>query len=100
MSIYKFLFFEIFMYKNILFLCLSIFAISSCASVVKDQAKKKAKTMGLSMASLKEGEACKYMGFIGDNSVSKAKANGKISLMYFSLTDGNFARKCTYAYGR
>ena len=88
------------MYKNILFLCLSIFASSSCASVAKDQAKKKAKAMGLSMASLKEGEACKYMGFIGDNSVSKAKANGKISLMYFSLTDGNFARKCTYAYGR
>ena len=88
------------MIRNILFLCLSVFAISSCASVAKDQAKKKAKAMGLSMVSLKEGEACKYIGFIGDNSVSKAKANGKISLMYFSLTDGNFVKKCTYAYGR
>ena len=56
--------------------------------------------MGLNMASLKEGEACKYIGFIGDNSVSKAKSNGKISLMYFNFTDGNFIRKCTYAYGR
>ena len=88
------------MMRNILFLCLSVFAISSCASATKDQAKKKAKSMGLSMASLREGEACKYIGFIGDNSVNKAKANGKMSLMYFSLTDGNFVRKCTYAYGR
>ena len=79
---------------------LSVFVVSSCASVAKDQAKKKAKSMGLNMASLKEGEACKYIGFIGDNSVSKAKSNGKISLMYFNFTDGNFIRKCTYAYGR
>ena len=70
------------------------------ASVVKEEAKKKAKAVGLNLASLKEGEACKYIGFIGDNSVAKAKANGNIKFMMFNYTGGNFLKKCTYAYGK
>ena len=90
--------------------CLYLFGISvallntGCQSVkesvAKQQAQKKAKKMGLNLAKLKEGEACKYVGFIGDDSVAKAKQNGKIKFLLFNYSDGNFLKKCTYAYGK
>ena len=69
-------------------------------SVAKQQAQKKAKKMGLNLAKLKEGEACKYVGFIGDDSVTKAKQNGNIKFLLFNYSDGNLLKKCTYAYGK
>ena len=69
-------------------------------SVAKQQAQKKAKKMGLNLAKLKEGEACKYVGFIGDDSVAKAKQNGNIKFLLFNYSDGNLLKKCTYAYGK
>lgn len=73
---------------------------SATKSVAKEQAIKKAKSMGLNLAKLKEGEACKYVGFIGDNSTATAKQKGNIKFMMFSYSDGNFLKKCTYAYGK
>ena len=69
-------------------------------SVAKQQKQKKAKKMGLNLAKLKEGEACKYVGFIGDDSVTKAKQNGNIKFLLFNYSDGNLLKKCTYAYGK
>lgn len=94
------------MKKSVLFVfnILLVLSVVGCASlkagVVKEEAKKKAKALGLNLASLKEGEACKYIGFIGDNSVAKAKSNGNIKFMMFNYTGGNFLKKCTYAYGK
>ena len=87
-------------FNLVLILSVSTGCASLKANVAKDQAKKKAKAMGLNLAGLKEGEACKYIGFIGDNSVAKAKSNGNIKFMMFNYTGGNFFKKCTYAYGK
>ena len=60
--------------KNVCVLCmLTSLILVGCMStrqdIAKEQALKKAKAMGLNLAKLKEGEACKYIGFIGDNSL-------------------------------
>ena len=95
------------MNKNVILvlsLVVSSFMFSGCASlkhdVAKNEAKKKAKAMGLNLDILKEGEACKYVGFIGDNSVEKAKSNGKIKFKLFNYSYGDFFKKCTYVYGK
>ena len=91
-------------YLFVLNLCISVAVFSGCESIkdsiAKQQAKKKAKQIGLNLANLKEGEACKYIGFIGDNSVAKAKENGGIKFLLFNYSDGNFFKKCTYVYGK
>ena len=95
------------MKKNVvlvLSLLVSGLFISGCASlkhdVAKNEAKKKAKAMGINLDILKEGEACKYVGFIGDDSVEKAKSNGNIKFKLFNYSYGDFFKKCTYVYGR
>ena len=67
--------------------------------IIKEKATKKAKLLDIDLNDLKEGKACKYIGFIGDNSVFMARKNGKIKLMLFSYTEGNFLQTCTYVYG-
>jgi hypothetical protein len=69
-------------------------------STIQDRAKNKAKSIGIDLTDSKESKACKYFGFIGNNGVLKAKENGKIELMVFNYTDGNFLKKCTYVYGK
>ena len=86
--------------KKVALLLFTAAVVSSCASVAKDQAKKKAKALGLNITSLKEGEACKYVGIIGDDSISKAKSNGGIRMPLFNFSSGNFLKKCTYVYGK
>lgn len=85
-------------------LILSSFCLLSCASLKGDIAKDKALTEANKKASsmgLKNGSACKYIGFIGDNSESKAIQNAGIRMKLFSVKDvGGFFKKCTYAYGR
>ncbi|GEM_PF-6163503 len=58
-------------------------------------ANKKAKSMGL-----KVGSACKYVGFVGDNSEKKALANGGIKIKMFSVNAGGLIKNCTYVYGK
>ena len=76
---------------------------SSCAVLVgekaKDEAFKKANNKAKATG-LKVGSACKYVGFIGDNSERKATKNGKIGIKMFSVNVGGFLKNCTYAYGR
>ncbi len=85
-------------------LMLSSFCLFSCASLKGDAAKDKALTEANKRASslgLKNGSACKYIGFIGDNSESKAVKNAGIRIKLFSVKDvGGFFKKCTYVYGR
>lgn len=87
----------------IFLLSISTLSLTSCAQLVGDKAKdeafkvanNKAKSMGL-----KVGSACKYIGFIGDNSESKAVADGKIKFKMFSVQTGGLLKNCTYAYGK
>ena len=76
---------------------------SSCAKQkihINEKIKKQTAAMGINLEDLEEGKACKYIGFIGNNSVAKARENGKIKFLQFNYTDGNFLRKCTYAFGK
>ena len=88
---------------SFLFLIIGCFSISSCATLMGEKAKedalqvanKKAKTMGL-----KVGSACKYIGFIGDNSEKKALSNGGVKVKMFSVKVGGLLKNCTYVYGK
>ena len=68
--------------------------------ILRENASKKAQSIDVNLNGLKEGYACKYIGFIGDNSVFVARKNGKIKFMLFNYTGGNFLRTCTYVYGK
>jgi len=68
--------------------------------ILRKNASEKAKSISVSLDNLKEGRACKYIGFIGDNSVFMARKNGKIKFMLFNYTGGNFLQTCTYVYGK
>ena len=72
--------------------------LNSCATLMGEKAKdeaitamnKKAKVMGL-----KVGSACKYIGFIGDNSEAKAKKDGGIKFGSVTLKAGGVLKNCT-----
>ena len=95
------------MKKNVVLSILSVSLLTNCASlaqdVAKEQAKKKAKEMvsklGLSQDLIKEGESCKYIGFIGDNSEKKALTEGGIKYKLYSVKDKGTLKQCTYAFG-
>ena len=78
-------------------------SLSSCATLMGEKAKekaldeanKKAKRMGL-----KVGSACKYLGFIGNNSEKSALSNGGVKVKMFSVNVGGLLKNCTYVYGK
>jgi hypothetical protein len=88
---------------GLIFCLFSTIMLSSCTILVGEKAKdeafkranNKAKATGL-----KVGSACKYVGFIGDNSEKKAVKNGKIGIKMFSVNVGGVLKNCTYVYGR
>ena len=77
---------------------------SGCANEQKmhfdEKIKKQIALMKLDLENSKKGVACKYIGFIGDNSVVRARENGKIKFVQFNYTYGDFFKKCTYAFGK
>ena len=76
---------------------------SSCAKQkihINEKIKKQTALMRIDLENSKKGVACKYIGFVGDNSVAKARENGKIKFLQFNYTDGSFLKKCTYAFGK
>jgi len=84
--------------------CCVILLLSNCATLIgekaKDDALKAANTKAQKMG-LKVGSACKYLGFIGDNSEQKATANGSIKIKLFSVKNvGGIIKSCTYVYGK
>ena len=75
-------------------------AITGCESMKKEYMKSEVKKTAMNMTGVKEGKACKYLGFIGDNSETKAKKNGNISFVLYKTTEDGTLSKCTYVYGK
>ena len=74
--------------------------ITGCESIKKQYVKSEVKNTALNLTGMKEGKACQYLGFIGENSEAKAKKNGNISFVLYKTTEDNTFSKCTYVYGR
>ena len=66
----------------------------------KQYVKSEVKNTALNLTGVKEGKACKYLGFIGNNSEEQAKKNGNISFVLYKTTEDGTFSKCTYVYGR
>jgi hypothetical protein len=75
-------------------------AITGCENMKKQYVKSEIKNTALSLTGVKEGKACKYLGFIGDNSEEQAKKNGNISFVLYKNTEDCTFSKCTYVYGK
>lgn len=75
-------------------------AITGCESIKKQYVKSEVKNTALNLTGVKEGKACKYLGFVGDNSEAQAKKNGNISFMLYKKTENSAFSKCTYVYGK
>ena len=85
--------------KIVPILCFLV-VITGCESIKKQYVKSEVKNTALNLTGMKEGKACKYLGFIGNNSEEQAKKNGNINfVLYKTNEDGTFS-KCTYVYGR
>lgn len=95
------------MNKNVIVSLLSVSLLSNCASLAKDvavsnaknEARNKIKQLGLKPDILKEGKSCKYIGFIGDDSVDKANKDGGIKYKILDYKDKGILSSCTYSYG-
>ena len=74
--------------------------LTRCESIKKQYVKSEIKNKTLNLTSMKEGKACKYLGFIGDNSETQAKKNGNISFALYKTTEDGTFSKCTYVYGK
>ena len=83
------------MNKVVILPVLTLSLLTNCASLKQDAtkeiAKKKAKEMvaklGINQSYIKEGESCKYLGFLGSTDTNKAMQNGGIRYKLFSATD-------------
>ena len=75
-------------------------AITGCESMKKEYMKSEVKKTAMNLTGVKEGKACKYLGFIGDNSEAQAKKNGNISFVLYKTTEDGTFSKCTYVYGK
>ena len=82
--------------RMLVLICSLFLFLPSCASYAKKQAVNK----GIKTAGLKSGESCKYIGFIGSDSVEDAKKKGGVKIVMYKNTDGNFLKKCTTVYGK
>ena len=95
------------MKKNVVLSILSVSLLANCASLAQDvavsnaknEARKVVKQLGLKPDILKEGKSCKYIGFIGDDSVSNANKKGGIKYKILDYKDKNILYSCTYSYG-
>lgn len=93
--------------KGVILPVLTLSLLTNCASLKQDAtkeiAKKKAKEMvaklGINQSYIKEGESCKYLGFIGSTDTNKAMQDGGIKYKLFSATDKGTIKQCTYAFG-
>ena len=74
--------------------------ITGCESMKKQYVKSEIKNTALNLTGVKEGKACKYLGFIGDNSEAQAKKNGNISFVLYKTTEDGTFSKCTYVFGK
>ena len=87
-------------FAKIVLVLFIVVAITGCESIKKQYVKSEVKNTALNLTGMKEGKACKYLGFIGNNSEEQAKKNGNISfVLYKNTEDGTFS-KCTYVYGK
>ena len=77
-----------------------VVAITGCGSMKKQYVKSEIKNTALNLTGVKEGKACKYLGFIGDNSEAQAKKNGNISFVLYKTTEDGTFSKCTYVFGK
>ncbi len=75
-------------------------AMTGCESMRRQYVKSEVKNTALNLTGVKEGKACKYLGFIGDNSEEQAKKNGNISFVLYKNTENSTFGKCTYVYGK
>ena len=75
-------------------------AITGCESMKKEYMKSEVKKTAMNLTGVKEGKACKYLGFIGDHSEAQAKKNGNISFVLYKTTEDGTFSKCTYVYGK
>ena len=77
-----------------------IVTLTGCENIKKQYVKSEIKNKAMRLTGVKEGKACKYLGFIGDNSEEKAKRNGNISFVLYKDTQDNTFSRCTYVYGK
>ena len=74
--------------------------VTGCESIKKEYVKSEVKKTAMNLTGVKEGKACKYLGFIGDNSETQAKKNGHVNFVHYKTTEDGTFSKCTYVYGK
>ena len=87
-------------FAKIVLVLFIVVAITGCESIKKQYVKSEVKNTTLNLTGVKEGKACKYLGFIGNNSEERAKKNGNISFVLYKTTEDGTFSKCTYVYGK
>ncbi|MBQ7536601.1 MAG: hypothetical protein IJT14_00595 [Rickettsiales bacterium] len=87
-------------FAKIVLVLFIVVAITGCESIKKQYVKSEVKNTALNLTGMKEGKACKYLGFIGNNSEAQAKKNGNIRFVLYKTTEDGTFSKCTYVYGR